>query len=130
MKLVLLPALFMVVSCATTIPLSTGNFKTYADADYIWVTDGAVAVTMRGMNHSRANESWAAAIKSLGGDTLKTVRHAMTMSGIVDVANSLTGLAKDKLATDAAMQQAEISASTKAAELKAANDALKITTAQ
>jgi hypothetical protein len=130
MKLLLLTTLFALVSCGTTIPLSTGKFKTYADADSISVTDGTVAVTMQGVNHSKVNETWAASMKSVGGDTLKTVRHAITVGGIVDVANSLTGLAKDKLATDAATRQAEISAGTKAAELGAANDALKITTPQ
>ena len=130
MKLIFFTASLALVSCGTTIPLSTGPFKTYADADSISVTDGTVAVTMQGVNHSKVNQTWAASVKSVGGDTLKTVRHALTVGGVVDMANSLNGLAGEKLATDAATQQAEISAGTKAAELGAATDALRITTPQ
>lgn len=120
----------LLTSCGTTVPLSTGKFKTYADADSITITDGAVSVTMTGVNHSKVNDAWANTVKAVGSDTLKTARHAITVGGIVDVANSVTGLAKDKLATDATTKQAEIAAGVKEAELNAANEALQITKPQ
>lgn len=128
MKLPLLLPLVFLVSCGTSIPLSTGLFKTYADADTLAVNDGAVSVVMTGVNHSRVNQMWSATVRSALADGLKTARHAITVGGVVDVAKSVTGLAKDNLAKDAAVRQAEIGAQTRAAEMDAANEALRITT--
>ena len=80
MKLLTFSLLCLLTSCGTTIPLSTGKFKTYADADSLAVSDGTVSVTMVNVNHSRTNEVWAGAVKTLGSDTLRTVRHYLTMA--------------------------------------------------
>jgi hypothetical protein len=85
---------------------------------------------MVNVNHSRTNEVWAGAVKSLGSDTLRTVRHYLTMDAVTSGLRSLAGYGKTKLSSDAAVKQAEISAGTRKAELNAANEALRIRGAQ
>jgi hypothetical protein len=130
MKLLTFSLLFLLTSCGTTIRLSTGKFKTYADADSLAVSDGTVSVTMVNVNHSRTNEVWAGAVKTLGSDTLRTVRHYLTMGAFTSGLHSLTGYGKSKLGSDATVEQAEISAGTRKAELDAANEAMRIKGAQ
>jgi hypothetical protein len=130
MKLLMFSLLFLLTSCGTTIPLSTGKFKTYADADSLTVSDGTVSVAMVNVNHSRTNEVWGGAVKSLGTDTLRTVRHYLAMEAVTSGLHSLTGYGKSKLSSDTAVKQAEIGAGTRKAELNAANEALRIKGAQ
>ena len=122
----LLPLLFL-VSCGTTLPLSTGKFKTYADIEALTVTDGAVSLTMTGVKHSAVNQAWAATIGTALSDGIKTIRHALMVGAVVDAANAGADLARDRMVSKAAVRQAEIGAGTRAAELKAANEALRIT---
>ena len=130
MKLLTFSLLFLLTSCGTTIPLATGKFKTYADADSLAVSDGTVSVTMMNVNHSRTNEVWAGAVTSLGSDTLRTVRHYLTMEAVTSGLRSLAGYGKERLSSDAVVKQAEIDAGTRKAELNAANEALRIKGAQ
>lgn len=130
MKRLTFSLLFLLTSCGTTIPLSTGKFKTYADADSLTVSDGTVSVAMVNVNHSRINELWAGAVKSLGTDIQRTVRSYLTMQSITSGLRSLAGYGKTKLNADTAVKQAEIGAGTRKAELDAANAALRIQGAQ
>lgn len=130
MKRLTFSLLCLLTSCGTTIPLSNGKFKTYADADSLTVSDGTVSVAMVNVNHSRTNEVWAGAVKSLGTDTLRTVRHYLTMEAVTSGLHSLAGYGKTKLSSDAAVKQAEIGAGTRKAELDAANEALRIQAAE
>ena len=130
MKRLTFTLLFLLTSCGTTIPLATGKFKTYADADSMTVSDGTVSVAMVNVNHSRTNEVWAGAVTSLGTDTLRTVRHYLTMEAVTSALRSLVGYGKTKLSSDAAVKQAEIGAGTRKTELDAANEALRIQTAE